>query len=237
MQITEEFRGRDYWIVENTLYVEPSFRLRKCARLIGQMSGNRPRNLLDVGCGPGALRGLLKPNIRYYGIDIAIHQPAPYFREVDTAREGIAFDDQRFDFVVAMGFFEYMGGRQKVKFEEIRSILKPGGKFILSYINFGHYDRKVWPNYNNVQSPAEMKEALGEHFTIERCFPASHHWRQKQPGKFSLQTVQMHINANIPVLSPMFAVEYFFVCSESAATATAQTQPTAQADSANLAIR
>ena len=239
MQTTEEFRGRDYWIVENTLYVEPSFRLRKCARLIGEMSGNRPSDLLDVGCGPGALRGLLKPNVGYHGIDIAIHRPAAYFREMDTAQERIAFDDQRFDFVVAMGFFEYMGGRQKLKFEEIRSILKPDGRFILSYINFGHYGRKVWPNYNNVQSLAEMKEALGEFFTIERCFPASHHWRQKQPGKFSLQTLQMHINANIPVLSPMFAVEYFFVCSDPAARPSAQAkkQPTAQADSANLAIR
>ena len=213
MQTAEQFRGRDYWIVENTLYVEPSFRLRKCARLIGEMSGCRACNLLDVGCGPGALRELLPANVRYHGIDIAIHDPAAHFREMDTAREPIDFDGQRFDFVTAMGFFEYMGGVQKLKFEEIRRILNPGGKFILSYINFGHYGRKVWPNYNNVQSPAEMRKALGEVFTVERHFPASHHWRQKQPGKFSLRPLQMHINFNLPVLSPLFAVEYFFICS------------------------
>jgi hypothetical protein len=28
-----------------------------------------------------------------------------------------------------------------------------------------------------------------------------------------MQAAQMHLNLNIPVISPMLAVEYFFVCS------------------------
>lgn len=209
----DNFRSRDYWIVENRLYIEPSFRLRKCANLINRMAANRERSLLDVGCGPGALRQLLIPNIQYHGIDLAIHHPAACFREMDIAHEKIAFDNKRFDFVTAMGFFEYMGHQQKRKFEEICEILRPGGKFIMSYINFGHFRGQVWPNYNNVQSAGEMKKALSEYYRIERCFPASHHWRQKQPGKNSLQSLQMLINFNIPIVSPMMAVEYFCICS------------------------
>jgi len=213
-QAAENFRNRDYWIVENTLYVEASFRLRKCAQTINELSGNRECSLLDVGCGPVALKSLLKPNISYYGIDIAIHEPRPYLREINTAHEVIDFDNKRFDFVVALGFFEYMGQEQRRKFEEIRGILKDDGKFMMSYINFGHFRRKVWPNYNNVQSIAEMTKGLSEVFRIERCFPASHNWRQKQPGKRSFPALQMRTNFSIPFFSPLLAVEYFFICSQ-----------------------
>lgn len=207
------FRNRDYWIVENTLYTEASFRLRKCARLIDGMAGNRNCSLLDVGCGPAALEPLLNQNVAYYGIDIAIHNPANNLREVDIANQPIAFNDKRFDFVVALGLFEYMGHQQRKKLQEIWDILKGDGKFVLSYINFGHYHRKIWPNYNNVQSTAEMIRSLSEFFQVERCFPASHHWRHKQPGKHSLPSLQMHINFRLPIFSSMLAVENFFICS------------------------
>lgn len=212
-QATSNYRDRDYWIVQNAQYAEPSFRLMKLARLVGDAAKGRECDLLDVGCGPGALRPLLPPNLHYHGMDIAIQQPAPFFREVDFASNPIAYDHKTFDFIVAMGVLEYMGEREKQKFEEIRDILKPGGKFIMSYINFGHYRRAVWPNYNNIKPIAAMAESLKQVFRLERVFPASHHWRQKQPGKNSLQSLQMHVNFNIPVFSPMLAVEYFFVCS------------------------
>ena len=212
-QTVENFRDRDYWIVENTIYKKPSFRLRKCAQVVNKIAAGRQCSLLDVGCGPAALQPLLDPNVSYFGLDIAIHQPAANLRELDVARETVDFDGRRFDFVVALGFFEYMGHQQKLKFEEIRNILKPDGKFMMSYINFRHYQRKVWPNYNNVQSIPEMKKGLSEVFHVERHFPASHHWRQKQPGGSALPELQMRVNVNLPVFSPLMAVEYFFVCS------------------------
>jgi cyclopropane fatty-acyl-phospholipid synthase-like methyltransferase len=213
-EIVENFRSRDYWIVENTLYAEPSFRLKKCAQLINKFATNGSCSLLDVGCGPGALQRLLNPNISYYGIDIAIHNPAPNFKEKDTTHETIGFNDKKFDVVVAMGFFEYMGEHQNRKFGEISRILKDDGIFVMSYINFGHYHRKVWPNYNNVRSISSMTDSLNEVFTVEKCFPASHHWRQKQPGERALRSIQMLVNFNIPILSPLLAVEYFFICSK-----------------------
>jgi SAM-dependent methyltransferase len=212
-QAVENFRSRDYWVVENAQYAEASFRLRKCARVINELAGNRECALLDVGCGPAALRSLLSPNITYHGIDIAIHEPAADLRELDIAREAITFDNKRFDFVVALGFFEYMGQQQGQKLEEIRTILKDDGKFMMSYINFGHFRRKVWPNYNNIQPIAEITKSLKEVFQVERRFPASHHWRQKQPGKSSFPALQMRMNLNIPIFSPLLAVEYFFICS------------------------
>ena len=212
-EVTQDYRNKDYWIVENAQYAEPSFRLRKCARFVNQLAKGRALSLLDVGCGPAALRPLLDPTISYYGLDLAIHDPASYLREADFVKNKIAFDERRFDFIVAMGFFEYMGQNQKQKLEEIKSILNEDGTFIMSYINFGHYRRQIWPNYNNVQSIAEMTKAVEQIFRIERRFPASHHWRQKQPGKNSFPAIQMHLNFNIPLVSSALAVEYFFICS------------------------
>jgi cyclopropane fatty-acyl-phospholipid synthase-like methyltransferase len=213
-QSVDAYRDRDYWIVENALYAEPSFRLRKCARFVNELAGQRSCTLLDIGCGPAALRPLLNQNVTYYGVDIAIHQPASYLRELDFSRTKVSFDDKRFDFVTAMGFFEYMGQQQNRKFEEIRDILTDDGKFIMTYINFSHYRRQVWPNYNNVQTIAEMTRSLEPYFQVESRFPASHHWRQKQPGKNSLPGLQMRLNFNIPIFSKMFAVEYLFICSK-----------------------
>ena len=210
---TENYQQKDYWVVQNQQYAEPSFRLFKCARMINDLANGRDCSLLDVGCGPGALRDLLPTNISYHGIDIALQQPASFMREVDFAKNPITFDGRGFDFIVALGVLEYMGTLQSQKFQEIKNILKDNGKFIMSYINFGHFRRLVWPNYNNVQSIGTMADSLSEVFKVERCFPASHHWRQKQPGRYALRTIQMHINFNIPVISRMLAVEYFFVCS------------------------
>ena len=212
-QAADNFRNREYWAVENVQYAKPSFRLRKCARFINEMAGDRPCTLLDVGCGPAALRPLLAPNVQYFGIDIAIQQRAPYLREADIAHEPIIFDHHRFDFVVALGFFEYMGGQQQRKFDEIKAILKDNGKFMMSYINFGHFRKQVWPNYNNVQSASEMAKSLRHVFHLERQFPASHHWRQKQPGESALPALQMKLNFKIPIVSSLSAVEYFFICS------------------------
>ncbi len=212
-EATENYRTKDYWIVENAQYAEPSFRLQKCARIVNEIARGRACNLLDVGCGPAALRGLLSSNVSYYGLDIAIQEPASYLREVDFGRNEISYGEKRFDVVVALGVFEYMGQYQNRKFGEIRDILNKDGKFIMSYINFGHLRRRVWSNYNNVQSIAKMAKSLNEIFQLEKCFPASHHWRQKQPGKYAIPAVQMHLNFNIPMVSPWLAVEYFFICS------------------------
>jgi cyclopropane fatty-acyl-phospholipid synthase-like methyltransferase len=210
----DAYDTRDYWMHENVKYAKASFRLRKCAKLIKKLAAGKECSLLDLGCGPAALRTLLAPNIRYFGIDIAVHEATPYLKELNMTQQAISFENRRFDYVVAMGLLEYLGGEQKSKFYEIRDILKDDGRFLMSYINFEHCRRIIWPNYNNVQSVAEMKASLNEVFVVEKCFPASHHWRQKQPGKYLLPALQMHMDFSIPFFSRSWAVEYMFICSK-----------------------
>ena len=100
---------KDFWSEENLKYSRPHYRLEKSARLINRLARGRERTLLDVGCGPATLMSLLEPNIKYYGIDIAIHDPAPNLIEADFLETPIRFDEKRFDIVLAQGVFRICG--------------------------------------------------------------------------------------------------------------------------------
>ena len=109
---------KEFWDEAHENFVTPHFRLQKSARLINKMASSGWYTLLDVGCARAALKPLLRPNIDYFGIDIAISRPAPNLREVDLLASPIEFDGRHFDFVVAQGLFEYLEGVQEDKFRE-----------------------------------------------------------------------------------------------------------------------
>src|SRR5580693_8966805 len=93
------YHKRDFWSKENLKFAQSHFRMEKAARMINAMTRGEESNLLDVGCGPAALRDLLDENIQYYGIDIAIHDPAPNLIEADLLNAPIKFGDMLFDIV------------------------------------------------------------------------------------------------------------------------------------------
>jgi SAM-dependent methyltransferase len=213
VQVLEKYYKRDFWAAENLKYVQPHFRMSKAARIVNGVVRGRRCDLLDVGCGPATLGSLLNKNIDYYGIDIAIHNPAPNLLQADFLSAPIQFGERQFDMIVAQGVFEYVGKFQSQKLTEIRQLLRNGGTFIVSYVNFDHLHRFVYEPYSNVQSFDEFRRSLASVFRIDRCFPTSYHWHHHEPQRMFMKAIQMRINVNIPVLSRLFAVEYFFICS------------------------
>jgi SAM-dependent methyltransferase len=212
-----KYYKRDFWSEENLKFTRPHFRLKKAARIINKMAQGKERDLLDVGCGPSALMSLLEKNIHYYGIDIAIHEPAPNLLEADFLEVPIKFGDKQFDIVLAQGVFEYVGEFQSRKFAEISELLRQDGVFIVSYTNFGHHRKQIYWPFSNVQPIRDFRENLERYFQIDRYFPVAHNWHHGAPQKNWLQAIQMPIDLNIPVISPVLASEYFFICSPRAA--------------------
>lgn len=210
---TEKIYKRDVWINENQKHVPAHYRLQKAARIVNAIAHGKDCDLLDVGCGPATLMRVLPKNINYYGIDIAIHDPAPNLIETDFLESPVQFGDKRFDIVVAQGVFEYLGSSQSQKFSEIEQLLNQHGTFVVSYTNFDHRNKQIYELYNNVQPLDDFRRSLARYFTINKYFPASHNWSGGQPTRKLIKTVNMHVNANIPVVSPKLAVEYFFICS------------------------
>jgi SAM-dependent methyltransferase len=212
-QHSRKLYKKDFWSTENLKFTTPHYRLRKAARIVNEIAGDKTCDLLDVGCGPGQLKTELRENIDYYGIDIAIHESVPYLLEYDFLEAPISFNGKRFDIVVAQGVFEYVGALQTQKFAEISSLLKDDGRFVVSYVNFDHRARSIYWPYSNIQSMSAFRRSLSAHFKIERSFPTSHNWHHSEPGKRLLQAVQLPMTVNVPVISRNLAVEYFFICS------------------------
>lgn len=204
---------KDFWDSANLKFGEPWYRLRKAARLIARLAGDDKCELLDIGCGPGTLGELLPANIDYYGIDIAIHSTAPNFREADIVHAPVEFDSKRFDLVSALGVFEYLEDAQSRKFEEIARLLTDDGKFVVTYTNFAHRKKRIYEAFTNIQPLDDFRRDLERHFVVDRSFPASHNWKHSQPDRRLVKAVNMWVNANIPLISPLLGVDYFFLCS------------------------
>lgn len=208
-----ESHKRHFWIEENKKHIPAHYRLRKTGKIINALAAGGDCDLLDVGCGPATLRTVLRPSIRYHGIDIALQTTAANLIETDILKEPIKFGEQRFNIVVAQGLFEYLGHMQSQKFQEIAELLTPNGKFVVTYTNFSHRDRRIFEAFSNVHPIAAFREDLVRHFTIERCFPTAYNWHGGQPTRKLLMAANMNLNVNIPVVAKKLAVEYFFICS------------------------
>ena len=72
---------------------------------------------------------------------------------------------------MAQGLFEYLGEFQARKFGEIRQLLRPDGKFVVTYINFGHRKKSIYWPYSNVQSLSDFRESLDPLFPDRQILP------------------------------------------------------------------
>lgn len=212
LQAEGKYYKKDFWSQENLKYAKTHFRLEKVARVINRLASGREVDLLDVGCGPALLTAFLQDNIHYHGIDIAIPHPAPYLLESDFVETPIYFHDRRFDIILAQGVFEYIGAFQSQKFAELSRLLKDGGTFIASYVNFNHRQRILHTPYNNVQSFDEFRKSLSQFFRIDRVIPTSHRWHHWEPTRYWMKAIHMYVNTKIPFISSRFAVQYLFIC-------------------------
>jgi SAM-dependent methyltransferase len=209
---TSSYFDKGFWKTENLRYVEPHFRLQKIGKVVNALAAGRTSSLLDVGCGPAALAFVLEDNVHYHGMDIAIQVARPNLREVDFVKSEIAWEGESFDFVVASGVFEYLGEMRLQKMEEIRRLLRPNGRLIVSYVNFQHIHRVISAIYNNVQPIASFRGELERFFTVTRSFPVAYNWQGTPPRRPFLKRLEMHFNVDVPIVARLLAVEYCFIC-------------------------
>jgi methionine biosynthesis protein MetW len=106
--------------------------------------------VLDSGCGPGFLAGLLKEHgIDVVGTDVSRVGPertrarGVSAQQVDLDTEALPFPDGEFDAVVANSNLEHLFYLRRHVAECVRCV-RPGGKFIWLVPNIGHWRYRLW---------------------------------------------------------------------------------------------
>ncbi|NNC95602.1 MAG: class I SAM-dependent methyltransferase [Chitinophagales bacterium] len=107
--------------------------------------------ILDVGCGTGQLYNFLNSRIKdidYSGSDISqnmlIQSKIPANCQYAGNLYQLDFRGKLFDIVFMLGVSTYMTKEEwNANLSKINSILKPGGKFIVSFTNKNSFDYKM----------------------------------------------------------------------------------------------
>ena len=95
--------------------------------------------VLEVGCGPGTLIGLLPGGWNGAGLDLALPQlvyagrqnPHHRIRYFCGSATNLPYREHAFDQVVCLEFLEHLDVEQTVRcLEEMHRVLKPGGRII-----------------------------------------------------------------------------------------------------------
>ena len=112
-------------------------------------------NVLDVGCGPGAMvEEMLKRGCEFWGVDPSqkmldicrgrfAQQDRAHFLCADAM--GLPLADESFDAVLCMGVIDGLRNRRQAIREMLR-VLRPGGTLIVTFTNW-HSPYAWWKNY------------------------------------------------------------------------------------------
>jgi SAM-dependent methyltransferase len=140
-----------------------------------QMLGNGRGLLLDLGCGPGTFfESLRSQGYFVVGADFS-HAMASLAHEAAADCAGsqvvranalsLPFRDGSFDGLIAVGLLEYFPEDVGV-LREIRRILKPGGRVVLTVRNKKCVERRLWKIYAHV---------------FRKSFAEKHYYREHDP--------------------------------------------------------
>jgi len=120
---------------------EEQMRYRRALKVLAKTAGIG-KTVLDIGCRDCGLRDLLPASVEYQGIDIAPEFLAAgvIIRDVSI---GLPFATGYFDTVFAIDVLEHTTNPARV-LREIRRVLTPGGRAIVSIPNPYHVKEIVW---------------------------------------------------------------------------------------------
>jgi SAM-dependent methyltransferase len=117
-------------------YLHLRYLVRDLASMLGRMSGGL--DVLDIYCGSRPYEDLLPEGSRCIGFDIDDR-----YRSADVvSNDFLPFPDQSFDLVVCTEAFQYVPDPAR-GLAEIRRVLRPGGRLIITVSLVWQYDRTI----------------------------------------------------------------------------------------------
>ena len=134
---------KEKWGINPNYYFYPR---RELIELIDEQP-EKSMNILDIGCGCGAMLGHIKglyPSVKTYGIEI-VENAANFARCIadevicgDVEQVDFLWEDEIFDYVIMGDVLEHLR-RPDVVLKRLRKHVKKGGHIIVSMPNVKHY--------------------------------------------------------------------------------------------------
>jgi len=168
-----------YWKDAQTLDAAQEAKLDLICRKAGLKEGMR---ILDIGSGWG---GFLKFAAERYGVSgVGITISKEQAAYANAHRDGLPIEtrlmdyqslDEKFDRIISIGMFEHVGYKNyRIYMEKVRSLLNPGGLFVLHTIGGNHTtthgdpwsEKYIFPN-GMLPSPKQMATAAEGLFVME----------------------------------------------------------------------
>jgi ubiquinone/menaquinone biosynthesis C-methylase UbiE len=116
---------------------------RVLIRRIGEVAGDQPQTILDVGCGTGLFASRMRsalPQVTVYGVDLVgdmlfkgqarWHQHREHVVPIQGDSERLPFPSETFDIVTCANSFHHYP-RQDRAMAEMRRVLRPGGRLMV----------------------------------------------------------------------------------------------------------
>lgn len=153
------------------------------AELLRWLTPAQQPRVLELGCGPGKYVGLMaNSGFQVVGVDpfeFPTWEQLKGRPEVTLKSsvygEDLPFQDASFDAVVCLSALLYFNDPQR-GMEEMRRVLKPGGRLIVRTVNRLNYftartGKRLDPASRQLYSPGELAKLVSEHgFKVEHSF-------------------------------------------------------------------
>jgi SAM-dependent methyltransferase len=162
----EEWFGEDYLRIYQ--HRDESEAERAIELITAQVGGRKIRAVLDLACGAGRHSKALCERWWTVGLDLSAallrvarreDPDAPYVRA--DMRE-LPFADESFDLVVnlftSFGYFEADREHQRV-LERVRAALRPGGTFVIDFLNASEVRRNLVPYDERVENGVTIEQS------------------------------------------------------------------------------
>jgi len=148
--VSEREQNDNYDWRQDSYYLTTHARLRTIAAVLRRsFPVERPRKVLDVGCGAGYLGKILGDDAEYYGCDAFEAGPVPTATPerilhwmYDEKAPSLPFEGERFDAIVCSGFLEYITNRE-IFFSLARRRISDNGLMLVSFVNYYRPDRRM----------------------------------------------------------------------------------------------
>lgn len=179
-------RGSSYhWAqIQPNIFSFNAYVSARYQQIVGLIPRKKNQKILDVGCGDGALLGLIsrKTNASLYGVDsnqASLNYAATKVKAkfVFSQAEKLLFKDKFFDLVIAAEMIEHLL-YPEIILAEIKRVLKPGGKLILTTpVKLG----PVPEDKQHVQefTPEELSKLLKKYFRTLNITTSHPFWLKK----------------------------------------------------------